>query len=88
MSELTVSAGHDRVASGALVGNRRLVLASATVATGLIAGLYYGFANPHAVRNDFETTWVIWNVVRAPASGAAFAVLCRALLVHTRQKRA
>ena len=41
-----------------------------------------------AVRDDFATPWVIWNVVRTLASTAAFGSLTRALIAHGRERRA
>ncbi|WP_393098592.1 DUF1772 domain-containing protein [Streptomyces sp. LN325] len=39
-------------------------------------------ADPAAVRERFEDTWVAWNVVRALLSTAALACLARALFLH------
>ncbi|MFF2994973.1 DUF1772 domain-containing protein [Streptomyces sp. NPDC057950] len=39
-------------------------------------------ADPAAVRERFEDTWVAWNVVRALLSTAALACLARALHLH------
>jgi uncharacterized membrane protein len=36
-------------------------------------------------REDFETPWVVWNIVRTAASTAATALIVRALLSSTRQ---
>ena len=44
------------------------------------AGPVSRIADPHAVREHFESTWVVWNAIRAVLSTAAVAVLCRALL--------
>ncbi|MEV6196089.1 anthrone oxygenase family protein [Streptomyces sp. NPDC051920] len=41
-------------------------------------------ADPAAVRDRFEDTWVTWNVVRALLSTLALACLARALLRHRR----
>jgi uncharacterized membrane protein len=45
------------------------------------AGPAASVADPHAVREHFESTWVIWNVVRAVVFTASFMVLSRALLL-------
>lgn len=39
-------------------------------------------ADPAAVRQRFEDTWVAWNVVRALLSTLALACLARALLLY------
>ncbi|MFG1785055.1 DUF1772 domain-containing protein [Rhodococcus oryzae] len=39
-------------------------------------------ANPDVVREQFESRWVTWNIVRAVVSTAAFAALAYALVVH------
>jgi uncharacterized membrane protein len=41
-------------------------------------------ADPAAVREKFEDTWVAWNVVRALLSTLALACLARALLLYGR----
>ncbi|MCX4591631.1 DUF1772 domain-containing protein [Streptomyces sp. NBC_01549] len=41
-------------------------------------------ADPAAVRQRFEDTWVAWNVVRALLSTLALACLARALLLYRR----
>ncbi|HET9421841.1 MAG TPA: anthrone oxygenase family protein [Nocardioides sp.] len=41
--------------------------------------------NPHQARQDFETPWVAWNIVRTLTSTAATALLVRAFLSSTRQ---
>ncbi|SEM11947.1 anthrone oxygenase family protein [Rhodococcus maanshanensis] len=38
--------------------------------------------DPGAVREQFESRWVTWNIVRAVVSTAAFAALAYALVVH------
>ncbi|MFC7446565.1 DUF1772 domain-containing protein [Rhodococcus daqingensis] len=38
--------------------------------------------NPDLVRQQFESRWVTWNIVRAVLSTAAFAALAYALVVH------
>ncbi|MCZ4556898.1 DUF1772 domain-containing protein [Rhodococcus maanshanensis] len=42
-------------------------------------------ANPDVVREQFESRWVTWNIVRAVVSTAAFAALAYALVVHGRE---
>jgi uncharacterized membrane protein len=42
-------------------------------------------ANIAQVRDDFETPWVIWNVVRTVAVTGAFACLARALYLRGRR---
>jgi uncharacterized membrane protein len=44
-------------------------------------------ANIAQVRDDFETPWVIWNVVRTVAVTAAFGCLARALYLRARAAR-
>jgi uncharacterized membrane protein len=44
--------------------------------------------NLAAVRDDFATPWVAWDIVRTLASTAAFACLAWALAVRGRMKRA
>ncbi|RDI54383.1 anthrone oxygenase family protein [Nocardia mexicana] len=39
-------------------------------------------ADPQAIRDAFETKWVVWNVVRALLHTAAFACLAWALIVY------
>lgn len=39
-----------------------------------------------AVRDDFEDTWVIWNIIRAVANTAAFGVLIWALFLYGRTR--
>lgn len=39
------------------------------------------------VRDDFETPWVIWNLVRTAAVTAAFGCLARALYLRARGER-
>jgi uncharacterized membrane protein len=39
-----------------------------------------------AVRDDFATPWVVWNIVRTLASTVAFAALTRALVAHARTR--
>jgi len=41
-----------------------------------------------AVRDDFVTPWVAWNIVRTLASTAAFGCLAWALVLHGRRGRA
>lgn len=41
-------------------------------------------ADPAAIRERFESTWVTWNVVRALANTAAFGCLTWALIVYGR----
>ena len=36
--------------------------------------------NLHRAREDFETPWTVWNIVRTATSTAATALLIRALL--------
>ncbi|MEV0711833.1 DUF1772 domain-containing protein [Nocardia aurea] len=45
------------------------------------AGDVAALADPAAVRADFESAWVRWNIVRAVLHTAAFLVLCGALFV-------
>ena len=40
-----------------------------------------------AVRDDFVTTWVVWNIVRTLALTVAFGALARALVAHGRARR-
>jgi uncharacterized membrane protein len=40
-----------------------------------------------AVRDDFVTPWVVWNIVRTLALTVAFGSLTRALVVHGRAPR-
>jgi len=40
-----------------------------------------------AVRDDFATPWVVWNIVRTLASTAAFGFLTLALVAHGRARR-
>jgi uncharacterized membrane protein len=44
-------------------------------------------ANIAQVRDDFETPWVIWNVVRTVAVTAAFGCLARGLYLRARAAR-
>jgi uncharacterized membrane protein len=44
--------------------------------------------NLAAVRDDFFTPWVAWNIVRTVASTAAFACLAWALVLRGRMGRA
>jgi uncharacterized membrane protein len=41
-----------------------------------------------AVRDDFVTPWVAWNIVRTLASTAAFGALVWALVLRARMRRA
>ncbi len=43
--------------------------------------------NPAAVRDDFTTPWVAWNIVRMLASTAAFGALAWALVLRGRTAR-
>ncbi|WP_436771788.1 DUF1772 domain-containing protein [Yinghuangia sp. YIM S09857] len=43
-----------------------------------------GDANPSGVRADFETTWNVWNGVRAVLSTAAFVCAAKAVRLHRR----
>ena len=45
-----------------------------------------GIENLAAVRDDFVTPWVAWNIVRTLASTAAFACLARALVLRGRMR--
>ncbi|MFC8044428.1 DUF1772 domain-containing protein [Nocardia sp. NPDC057353] len=45
------------------------------------AGDVNSMADPAAVRAEYESPWVRWNVLRAVLHTAAFAVLCGALFV-------
>lgn len=44
-------------------------------------------ADPAAVREKFEDTWLAWNVVRTLASTVAIGLLARALVLFGRDKR-
>jgi uncharacterized membrane protein len=44
-------------------------------------------ANIAQVRDDFETPWVVWNLVRTAAITAAFGCLARGLYLRARTRR-
>ena len=52
------------------------------------AGDPAGIENLAAVRDDFVTPWVAWNIVRTLASTAAFGCLAWALVLRGRTARA
>lgn len=51
------------------------------------AGAPSAIADPAKVRDDFETPWVVWNVVRTVTAVGAFACLARAVFLRRRPAR-
>lgn len=65
------------VVAFAVTGTLNVPLNDQLASAGDVAAL----ADPGAVRADFESAWVRWNIVRAVLHTAAFLVLCGALFV-------
>ncbi|MCW2657682.1 MAG: Protein of unknown function transrane [Jatrophihabitans sp.] len=49
------------------------------------AGDPAGISDLAGVRDHFEGTWVVWNIVRTVATTASFGALGRALWIHARR---
>ncbi|PCG82051.1 hypothetical protein CIB93_32140 [Streptomyces sp. WZ.A104] len=87
--------GHGRLALSWLVAALVLYVVAFLVTLGASAPLNLQLANAGApddikdlaaVRADFETKWVVWNIVRALLHTAAFACLLWALVVYGGQR--